>query len=176
MVTTNDYKTDKNVNRVMYISIILFAVVLFSTIGLYFYNSNLKIEIEKVNKDITKLDADIKEINNDEKVKLYKLITLNKTYLEKYNNLSKIPEFINNLNKLSIKYNISFENFSYSNSKITTNVIALDDGINFGYEKTKKFISSFRDNSSNDIFNLSFVNYFGGGQEQIKFNAQFEIK
>lgn len=184
MVSTGDYKTDKKVDRWMYISSAMFVLVFIITIWLYFYNSSLISTSEKYMKDIATLDENIKKVNNDDKVILYTLIQTNKVFLDKYAYISKIPEFINNLHELSKSFKIRFENFSYSNSSVNTSVTSLDDGFSLSYQKTKKFISSFRDEIvdskkvltiNNQIFSLGFIDSFVW-QNEMKFNVTFKIK
>lgn len=184
MVSTDDYKTDKKVDRWMYISSGIFIFVLVITIWLYFYNGSLISTSEKYMKDITTLEENIKTVNNDDKVILYTLIQTNKVFLDKYAYISKIPEFINNLHELSKTFKIKFENFSYSNSSVSTSVTSLDDGFSLWYQKTKKFISSFRDEitdskktltANNQIFSLGFIDSFVW-QNEMKFNVTFKLK
>lgn len=184
MVSTGDYKTDKKVDRWMYISSAMFVLVLVITIWLYFYNSSIVSKTETLNKEILTLEESIKSIHSDDKVTLYTLIQTNKVFLDKYAYISKIPEFINNLHELSKTFKIKFENFSYSNSSINTSATSLDDGFSLWYQKTKKFISSFRDEISdskkiksinNQIFSLGFIDSFSW-QNEMKFNANFKIK
>jgi hypothetical protein len=89
----------------------------------------LSSNIESLNKELTTLENDIEKINSDDKVKLYILIKANVAFLDRYEYLSRIPEFINNLKELSKTYKVSFKNFSYSNSVIATQATALDDGL-----------------------------------------------
>lgn len=180
MITNNDYKKINNKNIWLYISVWLFILILALNVWLYFYNNSLLSKVESYNKELTVLENNIKEINNDDKIKLYTLIKTNATFLEKYSYLSKIPEFINNLKKLWNIYKVSFKNFSYSNSIINTSVTAIDDWTSFWYQKSQKLISNFRKNEqskdkNNQIFSLDFIDYFEW-QNEIKFNINFKIK
>lgn len=180
MATNNDYKADNKVYKWLYVSVWLFVLVLILNIWLYFYNSSLSSNVESLNKELTTLGNDIEKINSDDKVKLYILIKANVAFLDRYEYLSRIPEFINNLKELSKTYKVSFKNFSYSNSVIATQATALDDGLSLWYQKSQNLISSFRDNkkteNKNDqIFSLDFIDYFEW-QNEIKFNVNFKIK
>lgn len=177
MVTTNDYKTDNKAYKWMYISIWLFIIVLVLNIWFYFYNSSLTSKVKNFDDEVVKVENNIKEINNDDKVMLYTLIQANKIFLDKYVYLSKIPEFINNLNELSKTFKVKFENFSYGNSTVNTSVIAIDDWISLWYQKSKKLIWSFRDKSvdNKQLFSLSFIDFIDW-QNEMRFNAKFKIK
>lgn len=178
MVASNEYKTYNKGYTWMYVSVWLFVLVLILNIWLYFYNSYLSSKVESFNEDLIKLENNIKEVNNDDKVKLYTLIKTNAVFLDKYSYLSRIPEFINNLKKLWSIYRVSFKNFSYADSTLNTSVVAVDDWISFWYQKAQKLISSFRNNKqtkNNQIFSLDFVDYFES-QNEMKFNVSFKIK
>lgn len=182
MVATNDYKTDNKAYKSMYFSAWLFVLVLILNIWLYFYNSSLDSKIEGFNKEITTLENTIKEINNDDKVKLYTLIKTNKVFLDKYAYLSRVPEFINNIKELSNTFKVTFNGFSYSDSVLSTSVTAVDDGFSLWYQKAEKLIWSFRDKKVNNkvennkqLFSLNFVDSFEW-QNEMKFNINFKIR
>jgi len=75
---------------------------------MYFYNGSIISKINTIQGDITRITTEIKKVNEDEKIKLYTLITANSLYLEKYKDLSQIPVFINNVSDLSRKYRVIF--------------------------------------------------------------------
>ena len=108
MVATDSYKLDNKSYNMMKITIILFVFSIILTIGLFFYNKSLSTSIDDLNTKITKVTENIKKINEDKKVKLYTLVTTNKSYLDKYKYLSNIPLFLNTILELSKKSKISF--------------------------------------------------------------------
>lgn len=174
MVTTNEYKNDTKHYKGMNISIILFVFVLFSTIGLYFYNMTLVSKIETIQRQVTQVEESIKKVNEDEKVKLYILIQANKTYLEKYTYLSNIPLFINSLKELSRTQRVLFDGFSYANGEIISHVTAQNDAISLASLKATKFLEYFRKKDEH-IFSLGFVNSFQG-QDWVSFSVKFQVK
>lgn len=177
MVTTNDIALkNADYNKMKY-SIILFVFILILNIWLYFYNSYLTKQITQSSESLAKVEQNIKEINSDDKVKLYTLVKANKETLKKFSLMSNIPEYINTLKSLWQTYQISFENFSYNESVLQTTVIAIDDGVSLWYQKTQKFISNFRNNETRnkELFSLWFVDAFDG-QSQMKYNVKFKIK
>lgn len=181
MVSTNEYITDTKATKSMYVAAGSFLLVLVLNISLYFYNASLLSTSEKYTKEIVTLEESIKKVNNDDKVTLYTLIQANKIFLDKYAYLSKIPEFINNIKELSKTFQVTFENFTYSNSTINFSALAVDDAVSLGYEKTKKFIWNFRDKwwkdipLNNQLFSLHFIDAFQW-QNQIRFNVNFKLK
>ncbi len=174
MVTTNEYKNDTKHYKGMNISIILFVFVLFSTIGLYFYNMTIVSKIEAMQTQVAQVEESIKKVNEDEKVKLYVLIQANKTYLEKYKYLSNIPMFINSLKELARVHRVVFDGFSYANGEIISQLTAQNDAVTLASAKTTKFLEYFRKKDEH-IFSLGFVNSFQG-QEGVSFWVKFQVK
>ncbi len=174
MVTTNEYKNDQKSYKMMNISIILFVVVLVITVWMYFYNGSIISKINTIQGDITRITTEIKKVNEDEKIKLYTLITANSLYLQKYKDLSQIPVFINNVSDLSRKYRVLFSWFSYSQGQIVSNAKTQNDAVSLASTKTKNFLEYFRKKDDN-IFWLLPVTSFSG-QETIEFSIKFEVK
>lgn len=185
MVTGNEYKTDSKAYKWMMGTAILLAIVILINIGLYFYNSRLQTQIIHHEENMRNIEQNISELQNDEKVKLYTILNANKNFLEVYEKMAQVPEFINNLKDLSKNFKISFLDFNYSNSVVNTTVIAQDDAVSLAYQKWNKFIANFRNTTpiqqtggllpSPHIFSLNFVNQFEW-QNEIKFNIWLKLK
>lgn len=181
MVTWNEYKTDSKAYKWMIVSIVLLWIVIWGNIAIYFYNSHLERQILSQEQELQNLEKNVSELKNNDKVKLYTLLQANNSFIEVYNKTSQIPEYINNLNVLSRIYRVTFENFQYSNSIISTNVKAKDDAKSLSYQKAKNFIASFRDQTTPQaekkphIFSLNFIHQFEW-QDEIKFNIWLKLK
>ncbi len=174
MITTSESNTLNKANTSLYVSIWIFVFVLLLTVWLYIYNWFLLNQTQKIESEVSKIEENTKNISNDEKVKLYTLVMANSVFLEKYKYLSNIPEYISNLVSLSRKYNVSFDEFSYSDWVLSTNVVALSDAVSLASDKTNNFVWYFRKNDDN-IFSLWFVDSFVW-QTDIKFSVKFKIK
>ncbi len=174
MVATDSYKLDNKSYNLMKITIIIFIFSIILTIWLFFYNKSLSTSIDNLNKEVTKVSENIKKINEDKKVKLYTIVTTNKTYLDKYKYLSNIPLFLNTVLELSKKSKITFNWFSYSEWSISTNASSLDDWYSYASSKVKNFVKDFR-KGENWILSLDFIQSFSG-QDQIEFWLKFKVK
>lgn len=174
MVATADYIKNSGLYKSLYISSWIFIFVIFLTVWLYFYNLSLEKKVNNLTSELSTINNYVKELNENDKVKLYTLIKTNSVFLDKYLNLSQVPLFINNVKELAKSYNITFAWFSYSNFNINTQATCNDDSINLAHQKAENFINYFR-NENQDIFSLWFINNFTW-QEQIKFNTSFLVK
>lgn len=172
MIENNVVNTTKS--KGLYASIIVFLFTLVFTFWSYFYNLAINKSISNKKDEIISIDNNLEKLKSDSKIKLYTLINDNKVYLEKYRYLSNITDFISNFKDLSKKYNISFKNFVYSSSTISTVWQANDDSMSLASAKVQNFIKYFRD-KNNDKFTMSFLNNFEW-QENISFNINFKIK
>ncbi|MBW7954886.1 hypothetical protein H3C61_03675 [Candidatus Gracilibacteria bacterium] len=174
MIATEGYKINNKSYNMMRITIFVFLFSIILTILLFFYNKSLSGDIDNINLETTKISENIKKINEDKKVKLYTLVTTNKTYLDKYKYLSNIPLFLNTLLELSSKSKIAFNGFSYNEGSISTNATSIDDGYSYASSKVKNFVKDFR-KGENGIFSLDFITSFNG-QQEIDFGLKFKVK
>lgn len=175
MANDVELKTETSFPKTLYISAWIFALVLILTIWLYVYNMTLESKIEKLNSEITTTDEALKKLNEDDKVKLYTLIKTSDVFLSQYKKLSKVTEFIGNLKWISKDYNLTFGDFAYSNSKITSSCTASNDDISLASDKVKTFIWDFRKKDNKNIFSLWFISSFSW-QDKIIFNTEFKLK
>jgi hypothetical protein len=88
---------------------IFLVSVLVLTIGLYFYNNMLKSDIAKLKIDITTLDSNIKEVQNNKKIQIYTLLELNDSVIRSYKLMNKVSQYINHLKYIESEYNIKFK-------------------------------------------------------------------
>lgn len=176
MVTQNDFTTETKAKKYYNISIIILLWVVFLNIWLYFYNWYLEWKNNSIQEQITQTDESIKKIYEDPKVSLYTMIQNNSKFIDKYKNISKITEYINNLKKLSLITKIEFNWFSYADWKLSSNALAQDDSNSLASVKVEKFLSKFRKwDQKDNFFNLWFVNSFDW-QKNITFSLSLEVK
>jgi hypothetical protein len=88
--------------------------------------------------------------------------------------MNNITKFINNLNLLKEKYDLTLEWFDLTNWEIHTDVKVISDEKWFAYYKARDFISKYREDK-NALFNLWFVSSFDW-MDEIKFNINLKIK
>ncbi len=173
--------------KVPFYSIALFVLVLVSSIWLYIYNLYLQDEIWAINKDIIVYKTNIKELKKDEKLQVYTLIEENKKILNEMEKRSKITNYINAVEKISVKMWLEFGDFNYSDGKITTDVVAKTKSLavsgedvikNLAYVKVRDFIKKYRKDQT-ALFDLGFINSFNWTDEisdTIEFSVVFTIK
>jgi len=174
-MATNWLIKDKWSYRNMNISIVVLSIIVLLTIWMYFFNSKLNNDLESLKTELNEINDDIKTLEKDSKIIIYNMLEKNKDKIELYEKMSKIPTFISNIDNLSRSYGISFNTFSYNSWKLSTLASARNDWRSLATKKVIDFMSYFRDEENENIFKLDFVNNFSW-QEEIRFNAIFEIK
>lgn len=164
-----------NSSRLPVWSIILFVVVLLSTVWLFVYNWFVEKNISEIEKNISEIEKNIANINKNKQVQIYNLIYQNKKTIDTLNKRNKIVSYIEHINSLSEIYWLNFSGFSMNNwvikTKVTSNSI---DNDSIAYQKVVSFISNYKDNE-NFMFDIWFINSFDG-MDSIKFNLEFSLK
>lgn len=156
------------------ISMIFLVSVLVLTIGLYFYNNMLKSDIAKLKIDITTLDSNIKEVQNNKKIQIYTLLELNDSVIRSYKLMNKVSQYINHLKYIESEYNIKFKWFSLNNLELSTGIEAVSDDNGIAYQKTRDFLKNYKIDK-NALFDLEFVNQITW-MDNMKFKVNFKIK
>lgn len=162
-------------SKALYFSIALFCVVLIITLWFFFYNMKLNSKIEKLSSDINDVSNSLSELKSNDKVELYTLLKSNMNFLSEYEKLSKIPVFIENLKGLSRDYNITFSDFSYSDSLVSSICSIENTDISLASDRLNNFLWDFRDENNKNIFSLNFISEFKW-QDTITFTPEFKIK
>lgn len=170
-----DIKVLNEKSRSTYFSSTLFlVVVIVATIVLYFYNNHLKGSIAEIQTSITTIDSNINEVENDKNIQIYRLIQLNKSVIRSYESMNNITKYINHMNVIKGKYNLEFNWFDLSKWVITTNIKTSSNEEWLAYQKTRDFISKYRQDKK-ALFNLGFVTSVEW-MDEIKFKVDFKIK
>lgn len=170
-----DIKVLNEKSRSAYFSSTLFLfIVVLATIVLYFYNNHLKTSIEEIQTSITTIDSSINEVENDKNIQIYRLIELNKSVISSYESMNKVTKYINHMNVIKGKYNLEFDWFDLSKWVITTNIKTTSNDEWLAYQKTRDFISKYRQDTK-ALFNLGFVTSVEW-MDEIKFKVNFKIK
>lgn len=170
-----DIKVLNNKSRAPYFSsLLLLVLVLVWTVASYIYD-NILININKwLQKEITQIESNITEVQNDKNIQIYSLLQLNKNVIEKYESMNKITDFINHLNTVKTKYNLQFNGFNLTDWKITTDVSVISDDSWIAFQKARDFINKYRQDTT-ALFGLWFINSFEW-MDEIKFNVDLKIK
>jgi hypothetical protein len=100
---------NKKSNSVYFSSFLFFSVVTIFTIILYIYNAYLASDIKDIQKNISVMETNIKEVESDKNIQIYSLLQINSKVIKLYENMNNITKFINNLNLLKEKYDLTLE-------------------------------------------------------------------
>ena len=165
---------NKKTSWAYFSSLLFLGVVILSTVLLYIYNGYLTNDINDIKTNITKIEANIKEVESDKNIKIYSLLQLNKKVIDLYDNMNKITKFITHMNLIEDKYDLIFSWFDLVNWEIKTEVKVISDDKWIAFHKARDFISKYRDDKS-ALFNLWFIGAFDW-MDEIKFNVSLKIK
>jgi len=160
--------------KIFNFSLGLFVIILIFTIWLYIFNYFGTKKIDSLNQELSQSTQNLETEKQDWYFIVYTKVQNSKMILDKYKNLSSIPEFVSNLETLSKEKNIVFNGFSYSDWKIKSLAKAQTTDLATASKKTQDFISYFRE-ENNHIFKLDFVNFIEW-QDMISFNVNFDLK
>lgn len=160
--------------KIFIFSVGLFVLVFALTIWLSVFNYYSQKSINTLNEELSTVKTNLETEKQDWYYVVYNQLQNSKIILEKYRNLSAIPEFVANLETLSKDKNIEFTWFAYSDWKIKSKAKVVNTELSTASKKLSDFIGYFRDENNNHIFSLDFVNYLEG-QDNISFNVEFDL-
>ena len=113
--------------------------MIFSGIGLYFYNSSLDTASEKLQDSIVKKQGEISEISKDKRVVVSRILSSNT--LPATLNLRGI---IASFRDLSARTNVRLKGFSISRDEITTTLIATEGNPNLHPDPASTIVTMMR--------------------------------
>ncbi len=196
-IDNNFYKNKKIKDFYFSLGFLLFTLII--TISLFAYNSSikstneeLKLEIERINKEIISLEEKKNKTNNNYKNKdyitAYNIYSKNTLVFDMLAKKSQIPSFIRHLRQTYRNYNIKFTWFSYSNGVVSTSVNVETDKIKTFYNDWKRrypdmklaymkiinFLNLYN-NIDNNLFRSGKVTQFSW-YDNMSFNVVFELK
>ena len=155
-------------------SIIFLVVVVLSTIIMSLYNNSIQNDIQEIKTNISWIESSIKEVENDKKLQIYSLLELNSNVIRSYKSMNNITMYINHMNVIQAKYDLSFKWFNLSNWELFTDIEIVSDDKAIAYQKTRDFLKNYR-NDSKALFDLQFVNNIEW-MDDMKFKWYFKIK
>jgi hypothetical protein len=89
-------------------SIVFLIVVIITTIILHIYNNSIYRDIGKIKMNIDSIDSSISEVEKDNNLQIYSLLNINKDFIKESEKMNKVTNYLNHMNDISKKYNISF--------------------------------------------------------------------
>jgi len=155
-------------------SIVFLIIVVLSTIIMAIYNNSIRNDIEKIKTNISWIESSIKEVENDKKLQIYSLLELNSNVIKSYKSMNNITMYINHMNVIQAKYDLSFKWFKLANWELLTNIEIVSDDKAIAYQKTRDFLKNYRKDSK-ALFELQFVNNIEW-MDDMKFKWYFKIK
>lgn len=163
-------------SKIPKLPLVFLVLTLLTSLGLFFYNSNVsksisvsKFEKEKIEKSI----SDLKNKNNE--IQIYNLLMENKSVILELDKRNKVIEYINHLKSISILYSIDFWGFSMRDWVISTSAISKSiDNQSIAYMKVVDFMKKYKI-KEDALFDLWFIGSFQW-MDTMKFNIEFTLK
>lgn len=171
-VDSNFYKQKKT--KSIYWSLGLLLFVILGTWGLFFYNGFLEKENDQLVQDILQREKSIEDLRKDKNIEAYYIYNLSENILEDLYEKSQISDFVEHALRTMVRYDMTFEAFSYSNGEISLNGIAESNDEMVAYQKLAKFIDEYN-KSETSLFELQNIDNFSW-QNDIKFPMKFIVK
>lgn len=178
IITNNNIMNDLNFitqkKKELKWPIIFLWSVLIVSILLFLFNLKIGYDMSDLDARILERESDISILKNDPKVQVYSLIETNKSTINILEKRSNLTNYIKHIDAISKKYDISFDNFSIANWKITMQAFTQSSEKWIAYKKINEFMDSYR-NEELALLDLNFISNFEW-MDSIKFNVEFSIK
>ena len=150
---------EKKRARDVYLALIFLVFVCIVTGALFFYNRWIISENEILEQQITEREVSINKLNKKKDIEAYYIYSLNQKILDRMAQDSKISKFIEHTLKVMIRYDLVFENFSYSNGKINLSATSESNERGLAYTKIIKFMKEYNKNKAS-LFHLEPIQSF----------------
>lgn len=154
-----------------------FILVILATVWLavtnYFYSK----ENNRLTEENSNLETAINNLKQDKKISVYELLQNYNKEFKKLEKNSDIVKYMEHLEDLWAKYQLTFKWFSINDSEIKTEIVFKKYWVRSSsetYEKVQKFISEYREDKESPL-KLEFITSFEW-MDEIKFPATFKIK
>ncbi len=172
-VDTNFY--EKKRARSFYVSLVLFFIVLATTLGLYLYTKNVEKNNIEVRSQISTLTSSIEEIEKDKNIQVYSIYSRHKELLDRLWEWSKIPSMIVHLKKIFDIHEIKYKWFAYSDGVVQTDLSLETNDSWYAFKKLWKFLTNYRALDENALFDIEQIPNFTW-YDRMNFSAQFKLK
>ena len=166
----------KSSNAYLIISGIIFAFSILATIFLYASNSSIDSNITETNSKIKEFTQTITDLKNNNQISAYNIIKDALPSIEKSINESKIQNYVAEVTRVSRKYKIDFNWFSYANKNISTSALAASINNTDAVQKISDFIKDYRVQNDKNIFALNPVSAINWDSLQRTFQVNFTVK
>lgn len=110
-IDSNFYK--KKQARGVYFTLGFLLFVIVGTAALFFYNTYLDTKNTQLQQEISQRKLSIEELRKDKNIEAYYIYNLNKSILDTFTQQSQIPTFIEHALRTMIRYDVTFQDFSY---------------------------------------------------------------
>lgn len=163
-------------SHISYIKMSTIFLIFSVWITAIFYGTNyyLASKTAELTTQITALEKNISSVKSDPNLIAYWLVEANKAIISKFNFMSQIPTFFNEIDRISASYKVNFKWFNYSNWVLNSEVVWVSSDSNFAYQNVANFIKSYRQEKE-AVFTLPFVNSFDWNNE-IVFSVALKAK
>lgn len=156
------------------VPIILLIIALVLTASIYGYNNYLEWKNALTESNIAETKEKIENIQKDPNLQVYKLITDNRSTMDKLTAQSQVTTFIERFTEIENKYFLNFGTFNYASWVITTDAVTSSDSSLASYSIITDFIKWYR-SDRNTYFTLPFISAVNGS-DSMKFNVVFDVK
>lgn len=171
-IDSNFYKQKQT--RGIYFALGFLVLVIVGTGALFFYNIHLDAKNTELKQEISQREASIEELRKDKNIEAYYIYNPNKSILDTFTQQSQIPTFIEHTLRTMIRYDITFEDFSYEQGELRLNAIAESTDKGLAYSKIVKFLTEYNVNEAS-LFELQPIENFAW-QDNIQFPVKFAVK
>lgn len=156
-------------------SIIFFLFVILITWTLFGTNKYMESMIQKEQRKVDDYKQSIKDLESQEEIQVYSLVSTNQKVLDLMDKRSQITQYIIALDKVARDYGLIVKGFNYSNGELRTKVgIKSDDEYGVSYTKLVNFIDQYR-KEEEAMFDLGFVSSVLGN-ETLQFDMNLTVK
>lgn len=163
--------------KIPFLPAAFFILVILATVWLavtnYFYTK----ENARISEENSNLETAINNLKQNKKISVYELLQNYNKEFKKLEKNSDIVKYMEHLEDLWAKYQLTFKWFSINDSEIKTEIVFKKYWVKTNsetYEKVQKFISEYREDKESPL-KLEFITSFEW-MDEIKFPATFKIK
>lgn len=163
--------------KIPFLPAAFFILVILATVWLavtnYFYSK----ENNRLTEENSNLETAINNLKQNKKISVYELLQNYNKEFKKLEKNSDIVKYMEHLEDLWAKYQLTFKWFSINDSEIKTEIVFKKYWVKTNsetYEKVQKFISEYREDKESPL-KLEFITSFEW-MDEIKFPATFKIK
>jgi len=161
-------------------SIVVLAIVILATAGLYVMNYFASAELESTRASVAEIDSKIATLRADSDVHAMEILNSNRNFVNSEIDASKAQVIITKLMELKKAYGVDFAGFSFAGKKVSTVVsVPADPNDREPANKLVKFISDFRNHTgsaSGSLLEMGDIASVSGDNSSRTFSIEFIVK